>query len=169
MASLNIDKETFSKFKKGEPSAFDDVFKHYRHVSFFTILSILKHQENAEDCFQDTWIKVFENHRSVKNVATLTSWILIISKRTALNYLKKRTDESWNESYDQVVATEDKASRIDTWHRQLSTIENTILAYKVVYQLTLEDIAKLEHMSPSQVYTLYQEALEKIRKDYEHE
>jgi DNA-directed RNA polymerase specialized sigma24 family protein len=102
-------------------------------------------------------------------VATLTSWILIISKRTALNYLKKRTDESWNETYDQVVATEDKASRVDTWHRQLSTIENTILAYKVVYQLTLEDIAKLEHMSVSQVYTLYQEALEKIRKDYEYE
>jgi DNA-directed RNA polymerase specialized sigma24 family protein len=38
-----------------------------------------------------------------------------------------------------------------------------------VYQLTLEDIAKLEHMSVSQVYTLYQEALEKIRKDYEYE
>jgi DNA-directed RNA polymerase specialized sigma24 family protein len=112
---------------------------------------------------------VFENHRSVKNVATLTSWILIISKRTALNYLKKRTDESWNERYDQVVATETKTSPIDTWHRQLTTLENTILAYKVVYALTLEDIASLENMSVSQVYTVYQDALEKIRKDYEHE
>ena len=169
MSSLNIEKETFAQFKQGVHEAFDRVYEHYRHVSFFAILSILKHPQNAEDCFQDTWLKIFENHRSVKNASTLTSWILIISKRTALNYLKKRTDESWNETYDQVVATEVNPSPIDTWHRQLSTLENTILAYKVVYALTLEDIASLENMSVTQVYTVYQDALEKIRKDYEHE
>jgi RNA polymerase sigma-70 factor, ECF subfamily len=169
MSSLNIDKETFLQFKQGVHTAFDRVFEHYRHVSYFAILSVLKHPQNAEDCFQDAWIKIFENHQSVKSVSTLTSWILIISKRTALNYLKKRTDEGWNEGYEQVIATEVPSSPIDTWHRQLSTLENTILAYKVIYALTLEDIASLEHMSVSQVYTLYQDALEKIRKDYEHE
>lgn len=169
MSSLNIDKETLLQFKQGVHTAFDRVFEHYRHVSYFAILSVLKHPQNAEDCFQDAWIKIFENHRSVKNASTLTSWILIISKRTALNYLKKRTDEGWNESYEQVIATPVQASPIDTWHRQLSTLENTILAYKIVYALTLEDIASLEQMSVSQVYTIYQDALEKIRKDYEHE
>ncbi len=162
-----LDKETFTAFQRGNHLAFQKVYEQFRSLLYVVILSIVKHEATTEDLLQDTFLKIYQKGHLVRDPSKFQAWVVMIAKHTALNELKRHKDESWQDTYDHTAMSEDGKSLFQTWHRNLSDEENLIIAYKIVYDLGFEDIAKLRNASLSHVYKIYQQALEKLKEVYQ--
>lgn len=68
--------------KKGrmDPMAFNDLYNKYR-VSVYSLACYLtQNQREAEDLFQETWLRVVQNLHKTSNMRDLKAWIFTITK-----------------------------------------------------------------------------------------
>ena len=161
-----IDQDIFLQFKRRNHDAFQRVYDTYHSLCHVIIYSILKHKEWSEDVLQDVFVKAYEKAPTCQSNQTLQAWLALIAKNTALNALAKKKELSWQEAYEDYLPQEEVHDVFQTWHRQLTDKENLILAYKLVYDLGFETIARLLNMSVTSVYQHYKQCLEKIKEDY---
>lgn len=83
------------------PAAFRQLYKMYAANLLGVIMKIVKQQETAEDLLQETFVKISGNiHRYDPSKARLFTWLLNVSRNTAIDHLRKvssrqdsRTDE----------------------------------------------------------------------------
>jgi RNA polymerase sigma-70 factor (ECF subfamily) len=161
-----IEWHTFQALKRGNHEAFHEVYQQFRSLLYVIILSIVKHEPTAEDLLQDTFLKIYQKVSTLKDPDKFQAWASMIAKHTALNELKRKKEEVWQEQYDQTSSEEDGKSLFQTWHKHLSDQENLVIAYKIVYELGFEDISKLMDVSLSNVHHLYAQALDKLKVMY---
>jgi RNA polymerase sigma-70 factor (ECF subfamily) len=161
-----IEWHTFQALKRGNHEAFHEVYQQFRSLLYVIILSIVKHEPTAEDLLQDTFLKIYQKVSTLKDPEKFQAWASMIAKHTALNELKRKKEEVWQEQYDQTSSEEDGKSLFQTWHKHLSDQENLVIAYKIVYELGFEDISKLMDVSLSNVHHLYEQALDKLKVMY---
>jgi RNA polymerase sigma-70 factor (ECF subfamily) len=161
-----IEWHTFQALKRGNHEAFHEVYQQFRSLLYVIILSIVKHEPTAEDLLQDTFLKIYQKVSTLKDPEKFQAWASMIAKHTALNELKRRKEEVWQDKYDQISSGEDGKSLFQTWHKHLSDQENLVIAYKIVYELGFEDISKLMDVSLSNVHHLYEQALDKLKVMY---
>ncbi len=161
-----IDLKTFQAFQKGNHEAFHLVYERYRSLLYIVILSIVKDEPTAEDLLQDTFLKIYQKANTIKDYQKFQAWAVMIAKNLAINELKKKKEEAWQETYDNVAMREDGKGLFQTWHKHLTDQENLVIAYKIVYDLGFEDIQKLMDLSLSNTHHLYQQALEKLKIMY---
>ncbi len=161
-----IEWHTFQALKRGNHEAFHEVYQQFRSLLYVIILSIVKHEPTAEDLLQDTFLKIYQKVSTLKDPDKFQAWASMIAKHTALNELKRRKEEVWQDQYDQTSNGEDGKSLFQTWHKHLSDQENLVIAYKIVYELGFEDISKLMDVSLSNVHHLYEQALDKLKVMY---
>jgi len=164
---MHFTPERFLAFKRGDHGAFKEVYTQYRSLLFVVILGIVKHEATAEDLLQDSFLKIYQKAHTLRQADQFKAWAIMIAKRTALNHLKKRQEEAWEDHYDISAPSGETRSIFQTWHAHLSDEENLIIAYKIVYDLGFEDIAKIMDCSLSRVYKLYQQALGKLKAMYQ--
>jgi RNA polymerase sigma factor (sigma-70 family) len=162
-----IDQDIFLQFKRRNHEAFQYVYDTYHTLCHVIIYSILKHKEWSEDVLQDVFIKVYEKAPTCQSNQTLQAWLALIAHHTALNALAKKKELHWQEGYDDYLLQDESRDVFQTWHRQLSDQENLILAYKLVYDLGFETIARLVNMPLTSVYKQYKQSLDKIKEDYQ--
>lgn len=162
-----LDINTFHAFQRGDHQAFQIVYEQYRSLLYVVIWSIVKHEATAEDLLQDTFLKIYQKGHLVREPSKFQAWMVMIAKRTALNELKRNKEESWQEVYNQTASREDGKGLFQTWHHNLTDEENLIIAYKIVYELSFEDITKLMNASLSHIYKVYQQALKKLKVVYQ--
>jgi len=161
-----IEWHTFQALKRGNHEAFHEVYQQFRSLLYVIILSMVKHEPTAEDLLQDTFLKIYQKVSTLKDPDKFQAWASMIAKHTALNELKRRKEEVWQDQYDQISSGEDGKSLFQTWHKHLSDQENLVIAYKIVYELGFEDISKLMDVSLSNVHHLYEQALDKLKVMY---
>jgi RNA polymerase sigma factor (sigma-70 family) len=163
-----IESSVFQAFQRKDHQAFQIVYHQFYPLIYLVIYGVLGHQQMVEDAFQDTWMKIYQKAHTVKDRVKFQAWAVFVAKNTALNYLKKRQDVQDDDVLN-MTAHEEERSPFDTWHQQCTSLENEIIAYKIVYDMTFDDIALLKGMSLSQVYKVYQTGLNKIKEDYTDE
>jgi RNA polymerase sigma-70 factor, ECF subfamily len=164
---MTLTPAVFLALKRGDHGAFHEVYAQYRSLLFVVILSVVRHEPTAEDLLQDTFLKIYQKAHTVRSLTQFKAWAVMVAKRTALNYLKKRGEDEWQDHYDQTVAGGEEKHLFQTWHANLSDEENLIIAYKIVYDLGFADIAKIMDVSMTAVYKRYQEALRKLKAVYQ--
>lgn len=78
--------------KKGrmDPMAFDDLYNKYR-VSVYSLACYLtQNQREAEDLFQETWLRVVQNLHKTSNMRDLKAWIFTITANLYRDELRKK-------------------------------------------------------------------------------
>jgi len=78
--------------KKGrmDPRAFDDLYNKYR-VSVYSLACYLtQNQREAEDLFQETWLRVVQNLHKTSNMRDLKAWIFTITANLYRDELRKK-------------------------------------------------------------------------------
>lgn len=161
---------TIKALQQGEEQAFNLVYQTYKDLLYLIIFSIVHHEENAKDLLQDTFIKIYRESGSLREVSKFKSWVTLIAKNTALNFLKKLKDSDWDDHYEVLAITElEQSHHFATWHRSLNDLENLIVAYKIVYDYTFDEIAELTRLPLTTTYKIYQKALTTLRREYRHE
>lgn len=103
---------------------------------------MLRNEEDAQDVFQDTYIRVFRALERFRGDASLMTWVLTIGRNTALNRIRSRKAKE-----DRTLSMD--ASDHDAWH----PVEE---ATEVVATRSLEDaVAGLPESQREAVWLFY--------------
>lgn len=74
-------------FRRGSAEAFHILYSHYSQRIYRFCLRMLGSKEKAEDAFQETFIKVFENARTFRT-ENFSAWLFTIARHTCLNMIR---------------------------------------------------------------------------------
>jgi RNA polymerase sigma-70 factor, ECF subfamily len=84
------DRRLLSRFAAGDEAAFDDLFQKYQDYVYNICLGIVGNPEEARDCVQETFLRVYRNAREFRGQASLATWIYRIAVNYCLGQLRKR-------------------------------------------------------------------------------
>lgn len=76
--------------KAGDLSAFEELTTRYERQVFLLALRILRHEHDAEDVTQQTFLSVLENLGGFRGESRFSTWVLRIATHAALKVLRKR-------------------------------------------------------------------------------
>ncbi|MDX9791019.1 MAG: sigma-70 family RNA polymerase sigma factor [Candidatus Kapaibacterium sp.] len=104
------DEEKLSKaieaLQRGSAEAFHILYHNYAHKVYRFCLRMLGEQELAEDAFQETFIRVYENKGSFHGT-NFAAWLFTIARNTCLNHIRSKKEA---ESFDEVFHSYDNGS-----------------------------------------------------------
>ncbi len=86
--SYNEDSDLIGAFQAGEKSAFDDLVRKHQDRIFNLCYWLLGDYQEADDCAQDTFIKIFRNVAKFRFESTFLTWAHRIAVNTCKNRLK---------------------------------------------------------------------------------
>jgi len=114
-----------AKAKKGDWSAFEQLFWRYHEKVYTFAWHFLQSRELAEDVTQDTFIKAWESLHSLKSNDAFQAWLHQIARRLCLDTLRKRAWETsvseFNVPADQQIS-EDGEGEVEPF---LAGVEST--------------------------------------------
>ncbi|MGB9913725.1 MAG: RNA polymerase sigma factor, partial [Candidatus Kapaibacteriota bacterium] len=76
--------EATEDFRRGSAEAFHILYSHYSQKVYRFCLRMLGNKEKAEDAFQETFIKVFENAKNFRS-NNFGAWVFTIARHICLN------------------------------------------------------------------------------------
>lgn len=91
-----VNKDNFIKnLKNRNPRALDYVIEEYSNLVFKVSYSVLKNRSLTEECMNDVFLKVWDNVIYFKkDNREFVKWIMIMSKYTAIDMLRKELRNS---------------------------------------------------------------------------
>ena len=116
--SKNIDDKTVRRASKelvkGSAQAFHILYHKYKTDVYRYCYRLLNDKDLADDAFQETFLKVYEN-RKYFNGNNFKAWVITIARNTCFNYLRlKKNQIEFNEEY--IGTVEDKTSDFGIRH-----------------------------------------------------
>ncbi len=129
MKLFPADDELVAKLHKGDMEAFDRVYEKYAGRLYGFTLKYLKSTTETEELVQSVFMKVWENHKSLKHESSFKSYLFTIAYHEICNifrrrsYLRKFID---NQLIENMFATSDTEEQID-YHSILEQIDKIIV------------------------------------------
>lgn len=134
-------------------------------------LAYLRHTEDAEEACQDTMVNAISALSKFENRASLKTWVMKIAYHVCTNYFRKnRAQKDLFDVYDDsVFASTDPTfdqenPEVTALLATLSTVQQEILRYRFVDELSLKDISIVLGYTLSSIKMNYYRALEKMQK-----
>jgi len=131
--------------QQSEPRAQHDLYERYKGRMLAICLRYARTEAEAEDIFQDAFIKVFKNIQEIKDIHATDAWVKAIVIRTAINYYQRTTkNESLKISFEdteQLLESQDYERIISQMDLDmlLKTISSLPNGYRTVINLHLID------------------------------
>ena len=84
------DQHLLQTFLDGNPDAFDRLFLKYQDYVYNICLGILGNPDDARDCAQETFLRVYQKAREYRGKAALSTWIYRIAVNVCIGQIRKR-------------------------------------------------------------------------------
>ncbi len=88
--SEQTDEELVRRAQAGELDAFEALTNRYEARVYSLALRILRHEQDAEDVTQQTFLSALENLGGFRGEARFSTWLLRIAAHAALKVIRKR-------------------------------------------------------------------------------
>ena len=106
------DKELMKIFQDESIEAFEELYSRYKEKIYAYIKKRIKKEEDVEEIFQKTFLKLYEAKSSYKDKYEVSSWLYTISRNTLIDMQRKKK-EVLVENYDDFdIESEPKVSDI---------------------------------------------------------
>ncbi len=86
------DAELLNRYLQGEMHAFQTLESRYRARIFTWLVSSLGNRSDAEDLYQDIWLKVIKNAGSFKDLS-FKAWLWKIARNRVIDFRRKKRPE----------------------------------------------------------------------------
>src|SRR3984957_20662125 len=100
------------QLRRGDPDALATLMARYQNRIYRYLLRLVRQAADAEDLFQQTWIRVAEKIRSFDTSRNFDAWLFTLARNLAFDHLRRTRPSSLDEpaSLDSPEAT--MASRL---------------------------------------------------------
>lgn len=176
----NIFHDLIQRCIKRDDSARKQLYDLFSAKMFNICLRYGKNKSEAEDIFQDGFLKVFEGIAQVKNAAALPGWIKTIFVYTAINYSKNElkfktlsiSSVEKNEYFDNDILSELTVKEITDLIQKLPTKSRMVFNLYVVEGYSHQEIAEIMNItvgtSKSQLHDARQSLKQAINSNTKH-
>lgn len=171
-------RQLVSRAQGGDEDAFSQLYMATSQAQYFTALSILKDAALAEDAVQTTYMRVYQNLKSLSSPAGFLAWLTSIHYHTCVNLLAKTKKASKEletqisddladadqESFlfDRVVRRENRSFLLDLLG-ELTPSHRDVILLRYYHGLKIKDIARLTKTSEGTVRSRIHYALKKLQ------
>lgn len=159
------DQEYIDRVLEGDHSAFAALVDQYKHLVFTLAMQMVKHQEEAEEVSQDTFIKVFKSLRSYKGDSKFSTWIYRVAYNTCLDRIKKNKRKQQTYTIDEmtenqiqdtenaldIMEQEEKKQAITKCMDSLNPDDRALMTLFYFEELSLDEIGKVLNLKPNNV------------------
>ena len=134
----------------GDRDAFVELIGRYERPLRYFISRLVGDTLDAEDVFQDTWLKAMAKIRNLKNVEAFRTWLYRIARNRVYQELRKRKYsllldeelEAPGDSENYVFSAED-AARIHRSLEDLPVRQREVLMLRFLEQMSYEQISQV--------------------------
>src|SRR5580658_3747092 len=170
--------------KRQEAGLVDELIVKYQHRLMRYLLYLTGNREQAEDLFQDVWMRVLVRGAQFNGQARFETWLFTIARNMVIDQRRKRTASSLDElfevgsddarplgfevadgeptPFDRVSNFEDR-EHIAKALLDLDTLHREVLVLRFYEELSLEEIAKVTKSHLSTVKSRLYRGLAMIR------
>ncbi len=110
------DEEAMVKFQKGDPYGFNAVLdRHNESLYRFLLRMMSGNSAQAEDLFQDVFLKVIEKKKDYNSKMSFKTWLFTIARNTAVDFIRKESYRKHNSLDEPAFAADDfsNVSKLD--------------------------------------------------------
>ena len=142
------------------------VHKYAQNVSSACLMR-LNNWANAEDCFQNTFIKLYRKAPEFKDESHLRAWLLRVAINECRNFIRDNRRHLPLEAAKELVSPSAEDSADLSWALMRLPPDNREVVYLYyVERCRVKDIAEILGKNPNTVKTLLSRGREKLKKIY---
>jgi RNA polymerase sigma-70 factor (ECF subfamily) len=172
---LNREKENaedlvlFRQFVAGSREAYTKLYLKYRQRVFAYCLRVVCNSAEAEDIFQEVFVRVYERASQFEEERSLGGWIFTIAHNLCLNRIRDRKPQEEIEHLQTLSAPEEEYA--DNWQARIQwALEQLPLTYREAFVLreyeglSYQEIAEILHATMPALKSRIYRAKEKLRE-----
>ncbi|WP_227396889.1 sigma-70 family RNA polymerase sigma factor [Jeotgalibacillus aurantiacus] len=150
---------------KGDDDAFISIIREVRTDLYKTAYAYLKNEDDAVEAIQEVTYRAYRSIGKLKEPAYCKTWLIRITINVCQDELKKKKRIIQTEVNDQLLASEEDLSFINTNEalEQLSFEERELLHMKYICDLTIREVAESLDVSEGTIKTRLYKALGRLR------
>jgi RNA polymerase sigma-70 factor (ECF subfamily) len=140
----------FREFVAGSREAYTKLYLKYRQRVFAYCLRVVCDSSEAEDIFQEVFVRVYERASQFEEERSLGGWIFTIAHNLCLNRIRDRKPQEEIEHLQTLSAPEEEYA--DNWQARIQwALEQLPLAYREAFVLreyeglSYQEIAEILH------------------------
>jgi RNA polymerase sigma-70 factor (ECF subfamily) len=150
--------------KRQDPGLLDELIQRYQHRLLRYLLYLTSNREQAEDIFQEVWMRVLVRGGQFNGKARFDTWLFTVARNLVIDLRRKRTMSSLDEMFeaygeddrpsaieiaaegdspfDQYAGGEDR-QRLTVALMQMEPLYREVLVLRFHEDLSLEEIARV--------------------------
>lgn len=136
----------------------------YKNDIFRFVLSIVKDIHLAEDITQESFLKLFENQKTIRDFSKIKSWLFTTARNLSVASLNKK---SFLELSDKVVSVEDGGDNHKLEYLELISVlsddEQQLVSFRIIGKFKWKEIAEILDCSEEAIKKRYQRSLHKLK------
>lgn len=132
-----MDTHYINEVVKGNTNAFSYFIRKYQNKAFGVAISIVKHEANAKDVVQDSFITAYSSLVNFRNDAKFSTWFYRIVVNTALQFIKR--EKRKEEVVEEYSITNDEKTAFNTAIGQLEKQDLKKLIKKVFERIPAKE------------------------------
>ncbi len=161
--------------KKGDPEAFDAIYKEFLTPVYRYIFLRIRHKETTQDLTQAVFIKIFKSLNKINDFEHPLAYFFTVSRNTVIDYYRsaKHTEnlpddifleDTTSKNANEALNTEADLNQVKKAIIKLSPEQKEIILLKYFQDLTNKEISQLLGKSEEAVRQLQSRAIKKIRE-----
>lgn len=172
-----------ARLRRGDLNALSELIVRYQNRLYRYILRIVRQPAEAEDLFQQTWLKVVEKIRSFDGSRNFDAWLFTLARNLAIDHLRRIRPQSLDEPlansehgetvayqvpsrdrapFDCALAAE-RRTQIEEAMATLPMTYREVLTLRFEEEMKIDEIAEVTGTPVSTVKSRLRRSLEQLR------
>ncbi len=154
-----------SRLKNDDLTAFDEIYDLSKKAVYYAAYAILRNKESAEDVMQETYLKLLEKKKRLREDIDIVAYLVAMAKNAAFDQAKRSRREQLSEAEEDIGSHSE--APLDTGlvakiRQILNPKEADVLLLRAISELTFKEISKLRGVPVGTLTWTYQEARRKV-------
>ena len=173
---LHLDDELWQKVLRGDSAAWAELVSRYQKLVYAVVTRSGLDMEQAADCFQQTWVLLYQNRRRITNPDRISAWLVTTARREVLRVRREAARRASLDDAPEPVdgsdlpdQTIEKAQRQFELESALGQIDGRCrkllrLMFFERADRTYEEIARMLNISSNALGPARRRCLERLKK-----
>ncbi|NCC50430.1 MAG: sigma-70 family RNA polymerase sigma factor [Spartobacteria bacterium] len=176
------EEKRIEQYREGDIHALEELVEKYRRPLFGFILKMTEGRDDAEEIFQEVWLRAIRNLDSYK-VSNFLSWLFKIAHNLVIDRArKKKPAMSLQDPIEEALTMEDRVAseapgpdeqmnsrvireRIDRAVAELPENQREVFVMRTQADISFKDIARIQGVSINTALARMQYALARLREE----